>query len=146
MTTTSANPYSGYASTPAQLPTADNAYGARLTVYRAVITWASQAAADTIKLMKLPKGVVPLVGLLNTDTSTGSTTVSIGINGTTAKYRALAARTTTDAPEIFFKAAPNVSAGAMVPLASEEEILMTLAAATAPSSGTCTVDIICASI
>lgn len=146
MATTSAKPYDGYSATPPQLPTADNAYGSKLVVYRAVITYAAQAAADVIKLMKLPKGVVPLYGLLNTDTTTGTSTVSIGVSGTAAKYRASAARTTVDAPEIFGKAAANVTSGAMVPLASEEEIIATVGTAALPASGTMTIDMVCAQI
>jgi hypothetical protein len=116
MAQTSASPYSGYAATPAQLPTADNAYGSKTIVYRAVITFAAQAAADTIKLMKLPKGVVPLYGILNNDTSTGSATIAIGNATTAGKYRAAAVKTTTNAPEIFGVVAAAVAAGLSVPL------------------------------
>ena len=146
MATTFATPYNGYNSTPAQLPTADNAYGSKLQVYRAVVTLASQAAADIVKLFKLPAGCVPIALVVNTDTSTSTSTFSIGITGTTAKYRALAAKTTTDTPEVAMKAAANVTNGAMVPLAAAEEVILTVAAATMPASGTLTVDMIVASL
>lgn len=146
MTTTSAKPYDGYASTPAQLPSADNAYGSKVSVYRAVITFAAQASGDTIKLMKLPAGVVPLFGILNNDTSMATATLAIGISGTTGKYRAAAVKTTTNTPEVFAVSTANVTSGAMVPLAAAEEVLATIAVAALPGSGTAIVDIFCASI
>jgi hypothetical protein len=146
MTTTFATPYSGYNATPAQLPTADNAYGSKLQIYRAVITLAAQASGDTIKLFKLPKGCVPILGVINSDQAFGGTaTVAIGISGTTGKYRAAALKNTTT-PDVFMVATANVTGGAMVPLASEEEVLLTIAAAALPGSGTCTVDMIVASL
>ncbi len=146
MTTTFATPYSGYNQTPAQLPMADNAYGSKLQVYRAVVTFASQSSGDTIKLMKLPKGCVPIMGILNVDTSTSTATLALGTSGTTGKYRAAAAKTSTNTPEVFMIATANVTGGAMVPLAAEEEILATIGTAGLPSSGTATVDMIVASL
>lgn len=132
MTTTYASPYSGYQSQPYQLPNPSQGYGGKLVVYLAKITYAAQAAADDIKLFKLPKGCLPLFGFLNADTSSGSTTIAIGISGSTGKYRAAAAFTATNTPTLF-----GVVAGlGIVPLAADEEILATLAAATAPGSGT----------
>jgi hypothetical protein len=146
MTTTSAIPYNGYASTPAQLPSADNAYGSKVQVYHASFVMAAQASGDTIKLMKLPKGCVPLFGVINTDATMGATaTVAIGIAGTTGKYRAAAIKTTT-VPEVFMVSTANHSAGVCTPLASEEEILLTIAAAALPGAGNVTVDIYVASL
>lgn len=132
MATTFAAPYSGYSAQPYQLPNPSQGYGGKLIVYLASITYASQAAADIIKLFKLPKGCLPLFGWLNADTSSGSTTIAIGNSGTAGKYRAAAAHTATNTPTLF-----GVVAGlGIVPLAADEEVIATLAAATAPSSGT----------
>lgn len=142
MATTNAAPYSGNFSTPMVLPNSSQGYAARLIIFRALVTYASQAAADVIRLFKLPVGVLPVVGLINTDTSSGSTTISIGNSTTAAKYRALAAFTTTDTPTLFGKAA---AVSGIVPATAVEEVLATLAAATAPASGALTIDMICAS-
>lgn len=95
------------------------------------ITFASQASGDTIEIARLPKGAVPLYGVLSTDTSTGTATVSIGISGTAAKYKAAAAHTTTDTPALFGKtAAMNVA------LTAEETVIATIGTAALPASGT----------
>ena len=47
------------------------------------------------------KGARVLYGLMTTSASTGSATVSVGISGSTAKYKALAAYTTADVPLVF---------------------------------------------
>lgn len=101
-----------------------------------VVTYAAQAAADTIVVGKMPKGAKFLYGLLIASVSSGSTTIAIGISGTAAKYKAAAALTATDTPTLF-----GVATAAHVALTAEETILITLAAATAPGSGTLTVAI-----
>lgn len=97
-----------------------------------VVTFASQASGATITLggIRLPEGAVVLGGQTTTDTSTGSATFSIGITGTTAKYRALAAQTTTGVPAPF-----GVTAALGTSLTAPEQIIITTAAATAPASG-----------
>lgn len=143
MATTNAQPYAGLLSTPQTLPNGAQGYGGKLIVFRAVITYASQAAADVIRLFKLPAGILPVVGILNADTSSGSTTIAIGNSTTAAKYRAAAAFTSTDTPTLFGK---NAAVGGYAPLTAAEEVLATLAAATAPSSGQLTIDLVCASL
>lgn len=59
---------------------------------------------DTIRWGKLPKGAVPLYGLLVTDTSLGTATIDVGVDGTAAKFRAAAVFTATDTPTMFGKA------------------------------------------
>lgn len=95
------------------------------------VTYASQAAADTITVGQLPKGARFLYGLLTASVSSGSTTLAIGISGTAAKYKAAAAFTATDTPTMF-----GVATAAHTALAAAETIIITLAAATAPASGT----------
>jgi hypothetical protein len=99
-----------------------------------VVTYASQAAADTIVVGTLPKGAKFLYGVLTASVSSGSTTIAIGVSGTAAKYKAAAAFTATDTPTMF-----GVATTSHVALSAAETILITLAAATAPASGTLTV-------
>ncbi len=117
-------------------PTA-TVYQARLKRLRASFTYASQTTSDTLTIGILPAGATFAYGVLNADTSSGSTTIAIGITGTTAKYKAAAAFTATDTPTFFGKTAPVVAS----PLSAEEQVIVTLAAATAPSSGNLCVDI-----
>lgn len=95
------------------------------------IALAGQTTADTIEVARLPKGAVPLFGVLETDTSLGTATVAIGIAGATGKYRAAAAFTATDTPTLF-------GAGDAVgeALAGEEVVFVTIGVASLPASGT----------
>jgi hypothetical protein len=117
-------------------PTA-TVYQARLKRLRASFTYASQTTSDILSIGSLPAGATFAYGVLNADTSSGSTTLAIGITGTTAKYKAAAAFTATDTPTFFGKTAPVVAS----PLSAEEILIITLGAATAPSSGNLCVDI-----
>lgn len=114
------------------------AYGARLQRFRASITYASQTTSDTIVVAIVPAGYTFAFGILTADTSSGSTTIAIGITGTTGKYRAAAAFTATNTPTLFGTAA---AVGASAALTADETIFITLAAATAPSSGLLVVDL-----
>ena len=84
----------------------------------------------------LPVGARVLYGTLTTSASTGSATVSIGITGTTAKYKALAAYTTADVPLVF-----GVTAGLNVALTAQEQIIATTGGAALPASGTLTLSL-----
>lgn len=112
-------------------------YQGRLKRLRATFTYASQTTSDTLVVGNLPVGATFAYGVLTADTSSGSTTLAIGTSGATAKYRAAAAFTSTDTPTFFGKAAPVAAS----PLTAEEQVIITLAAATAPSSGTLVVDL-----
>ena len=122
--------------TPRKMPDG-NAYGGRLRRYRATVTLASQTTSDTIVLAEIPAGAVFAYGVLNTTVSLGSSTVAIGITGTTGKYRAAAAFTATDTPTLFGVNAA-VAAG---PLTAAETVFITIGGATMPSSGTLIVDL-----
>ena len=114
-------------------------YGAVLKRLRATFTYASQTTSDTLVVGNLPAGATFAFGVLTASASSGSTTLAIGITGTTGKYRAAAAFTTTDTPTMFGLTA---QVGATDPaLSAEENVFITLAAATAPSSGTLVVDL-----
>lgn len=116
---------------------ASAAYGARVQRFRATITLASQATTDTIVVAVVPAGFTFAFGIINTDTSLGSSTVAIGITGTTGKYRAAATFTATNTPTLFGVAAAE---GAQTALTADETVFITIAAATMPASGTLVVD------
>lgn len=111
--------------------------GGRVRRFRATITLASQADGDTVVLAKVPAGYAFAYGVINASATLGSTaTVAIGVAGTAGKYRT-AATFTAAAPTLF----GNVAAVDDAPLTAEETVIMTVAAAALPSSGTCTVDL-----
>ena len=114
-------------------------YGARLRRLRGTFTYNSQTTSDTLVVGNLPAGATFAFGVLTASASSGSTTLAIGITGTTGKYRAAAAFTATDTPTLFGLAS---AVGAADPaLSAEEQVFVTLAAATAPASGTLVVDL-----
>ena len=111
--------------------------GGRLRRFRAVVAFAAQANGDTIVLIKVPAGYTFAFGMINASATFGGTaTIAIGIAGTTGKYRTAATHTTT-VPTLFglYTAADDV------PLAAEETILLTIAAADLPGSGSAVVDL-----
>jgi hypothetical protein len=117
-------------STPVQLPAVSDVHG-RVRVFNETVTLATQTTSDTIEIARLPKGARLLYGVLNTDTSLGSSTVAIGIAGATGKYRAAATFTTANTPTLF-----GVNAGVGVGAAAEETVIITIATASFPGSGT----------
>lgn len=123
------------------LPVDGSEQGARLRRYRCTIeldapytgeTTQGTAIliADTVSLARVPIGSVFAFGIINSSVSLGSSTISIGIAGTPAKYRALAVHTAVDTPTLFGLNAPTVAA----PLPADEEIILTVAAANMPTS------------
>ena len=113
-------------------------HGGVVRVMTDTLTFASQASGSTLVFGGgyLPVGARVLYGTLTVSASTGSATVSIGISGTTAKYKALAAYTTADVPLVF-----GVAAGLDTALTSAEQIIATTGGASLPSSGTMTVSL-----
>lgn len=95
------------------------------------VALASQPTTDAIEVARLPKGAIPLYGVIGTDTSLGASTVAIGIAGATGKYRAAATLTATDAPSLF-----GVGAGIGGALVDEETVIVTIGAAALPAAGT----------
>jgi hypothetical protein len=94
------------------------------------ITLATQTTSDTIEVCRLPKGAIPLYGIIETDTSLGAATAAIGITGSTGKYRAAAVFTALNTPTLF-----GVGAAIGEALAAEETVIITIAAASFPASG-----------
>ncbi len=142
MANTYAYPYNGMQTQPMTLPKAQEGYDARLKTYMAYITFASQASADTITLFKIPKGVLPIFGFAIVSATTGSATLAFGNSGTAAKYRAAAAITTANIPQLFMVNIPNPP---VVPTA-DEEVIATIGGAALPSSGTMVIGMFCATL
>lgn len=101
-----------------------------------IVTLAGQLAADITYIAHMPVGARFLGGRLVTDTSLGSTTIQIGIVGSTAKYKADAVFTATETPTGFGK-----TAATGVALTAAEDLIITWSTATAPSSGTLVVEV-----
>lgn len=79
----------------------------------------------------IPAGSVPLLGIITTTVSLGSSTIALGITGTAGKYRSAAAFTAVDTPTLFG------NAGVLgIVLTAPEQLLMTVASAALPASGT----------
>lgn len=117
--------------------------GARLKRFRATVNLASQTTSDTILLANLPAGSTLLFGVLNSTVSLGTSTLAIGIAGTTGKYRAAATFTATDTPTLF---GPAAIVGAADPaLSADEPVIATIATANLPASGTLVIDFVVSS-
>jgi hypothetical protein len=91
-------------------------------------TLAAQTTSDTLEGLTLPRGFKPIRCNIWPSVTLGSSTLAIGIAGTTGKYRA-AATVTTPASAV-------VLIGTSVALAADEPILVTIGAASLPASGT----------
>lgn len=140
MAQTFSNELAGIASIPVVKPSATAGYGARLRRYRASITLASQVfgAGNEIIIAKVPSGLAFAYGIVNTDTSLATSTLSIGISGTTAKYNAAAQTlTATNTPTLFAAEAQEAQAV----LTAEEVIQVLVGVANLPASGNLVIDL-----
>lgn len=102
-----------------------------LTVVRRTFNLAAQTTSDLLSLV-LPAGFRPCLLNLVPSTSLGSSTIAVGVSGTTGKYRAAATLT-----------APALAPVALAPsakLTADETVIFTIAVATLPGSGTLTVE------
>lgn len=115
-------------------------YGARLKRLRATFTANTQTTADTLVVGNLPAGATFAYGVLTASVTMGaSATLAIGTSGATGKYRAAAVFTSADTPTLFGTAA---TIGAADPaLAAEEQVFITIGAASLPAAGTLVVDL-----
>ena len=136
MARTYANEVAGFGTTP-ETKTDGGIHGGRLRRFRASFTMASQASGDTITLARIPAGYRFAFGIINASATMGaSATVAIGISGATGKYRT-AAVFTAAAPTLF----GNSAAADDDALTAEETVLLTVAVAALPGSGTAYVDL-----
>ena len=97
----------------------------------------SQAAADTTVIGLVPKGAIFLYGVLESDTSLGTSTIQIGTSGSVAKYLASGTFTTVDTPVFFGK-----TAATGVALTADDTVIITWATATGPASGNLKVQLV----
>lgn len=115
-------------------------YGGRLKRLRGTFTANTQTTSDTLVVGNLPAGATFAFGVLTASVTMGaSATLAIGTSASTGKYRAAATFTSADTPTLFGTAA---TIGAADPaLAAEEQVIVTIAVASLPASGTLVVDL-----
>jgi len=132
--------YSGELAGIASLPlikAANAAFGARLRRYRGSVTLAAQTTSDTIVIGQAPAGASFAYGVLTSSVSLGTSTIAIGVTGTTGKYRAAAVFTAADTPTMF---GVNTAVGGAV-LAAAETQIVTIGVAALPASGLLVIDL-----
>jgi len=140
MPTFYSNEMRGVADVPRNL-VGNEALGGRVRVFRATIPLDAPnlnstsagtviTSADPVVLARVPAGYRFAGGELVSSVSLGTSTVAIGIAGTTGKYRAAAVFTAVDTPTNFGTALGFADP----PLAAEEEIIMTTATASLPTT------------
>ena len=107
--------------------------GGRVRAMTDTVTYAAQTTSDTIVLFgkKLPVGAVVLGGEVVTSATTGTSTIAIGITGSTTKYLAATAYTTANIPVKFGSAA-----GVLATTTAEEQLFITIGTGNLPASGT----------
>ena len=103
--------------------------GGTVRVFNEEVTLAAQGIGDTIEVAKLPKGAIPLYGVIVTSVTLATSTLAIGITGTTGKYRAAAVLTALT-PEAF-----GVAGGVGEALTADETVIITVGTAALPGSG-----------
>ena len=119
----------------------NEALGGRVRLFRGVLRLDTPAlnstsngtvvtASDPVVITRLPAGYRFVRGMLTSSVSLGTSTIAIGIAGTPGKYRAAAVFTAVDTPTDFGVAA-RLADG---PLAVEEEVIMTTAVASLPTT------------
>ena len=136
MATTYANEVAGLGTSPTTKQDG-GIQGGRLRRFRASFTMAAQASGDTIVLAKVPAGYRFAFGIINASATMGaSATVAIGIAGATGKYRT-AAVFTAAVPTLFGNSAATDDDA----LTAAEDVLLTIAVAALPGSGTAVVDL-----
>jgi len=107
---------------------------ARLRVARGsyTLTGTGVTTADTLNIAIMPSGAIFQWGQIASGVSLATSTVAIGITGTTGKYRAAAVFTAVDTPTPFGVAAIMAN---QTPLTGDERIIGTIAVATLPVTG-----------
>jgi hypothetical protein len=119
---------------PAFKPTATNGEQARVRVSRGsyTLTGTAVTTSDVLHVCIIPAGALFYKGWMFSGVTLGSSTVALGIAGTVAKYKAAATFTAVDTPTPFGIASIVAS---QTPLAADERIIATIAAANLPVTG-----------
>ncbi len=98
--------------------------GGRVRCFNEKIILNGQAIGDVIEAGFLPRGARLLYGVLNSDTSLGTSTLAIGINGVPNKYMVPDTLTNADMPLLFGR---TLSVGES--LTADEIVVVTVGAA-----------------
>lgn len=116
--------------------------GGRVKRLRGTFTLSATAVttSDTLVIGTLPAGSTFAFGIITASATMGaSATLAIGTTGATGKYRAGATFTVADTPTLF---GVNTAVGAADPaLAADEQVFITIGAASLPTAGTLIVDL-----
>ncbi len=104
----------------------------QVSVVRRTWTLASQTTSDTLEGLTLPANFRPMRLNIFPSATLGSSTLAVGITGTTGKYRAGAVVTASVSAPVLL--------GTSVALPENEAILVTIGAASLPASGTVTIE------
>jgi len=110
--------------------------GGHVRIYREKILLAGQTIADTIVLACPSAGETFLGGAMTADVSLGLSQVSIGTAAIPAKYKTPGVQTVIDTPTLFGRTSAQTAK-----LATDETVIMSIAAAALPASGTLIVDL-----
>lgn len=105
----------------------------QLSLIRRTFTMAAQTTSDTLEGITLPKGFRAVRWGLVPSATLGSSTLALGIVGTTGKYRAAATVTAPVSGDV-------VTAPPAAGLAADEAVIVTIAAAPLPGAGTIAVE------
>lgn len=140
MTVYYANEQAQRGDTPPRLP-GNEGVGGRSRWYRATIpldapktssttNGAGVTTSDIVALFTRPPGMRFARGFITSSVSLGTSTISIGVFGTPAKYKAAAVHTTVDTPTAFGVATQMAAAAT----AASEDVILTVAAAALPTT------------
>ena len=115
-----------------------NYNNSKVRAFRKTVSLASQASGSVIDLFTLPKGCVPILGVINASVSLATATIKIGNASDDDKYRAAAVHTVT-ASTVFGEGMGNA-------LSADEKVILTTGTAALPASGTLEINILCSTI
>lgn len=119
---------------PTVKPSATVGHGGRIRVFRGsyTLTGTGVTTADILQIAVMPAGSIFQGGQMNAGVSLATSTLAIGITGTTGKYRTAAVFTAVDTPTPFGLAAIMAN---QTPILADERIIGTIAVATLPVTG-----------
>lgn len=119
---------------PVVKPAATVGVGGRIRCFRGsyTLTGTAVTTADILQITVMPAGSIFQGGQLCAGVSLATSTVAIGITGTTGKYRAAAVFTAVDTPTPFGPAAIMAN---QTPITADERIIGTIAVASLPVTG-----------
>ena len=144
MTVWYSNELAGIDSVPAVKANASAAYNAKVLRFRATVPLAAQQIGDTINLARFPAGATFMLGILNSSVTLSTSTIAVGVAGTTGKYLTAQTFTTPNVPVLF--ATDTEPDEALAPYTAEEDVILTVAALALPASGQLVVDFLVSNV